>query len=63
MSSATAELDLTIHARPLPAPSQAAATSLDRRASRSDAQEKYPLTFAANCGSDVWDCTAAWVCD
>jgi hypothetical protein len=67
MPSATAEetveLDLTIHARVLPAPSQRSAeTGIDGHSSQNFAMGKVPLTLGTNCGTDVWDCTAPWVC-
>jgi hypothetical protein len=62
MPSATAEdtveLDLTIHAQLLPAPSQRSAGNGIEHLELG----KHPLTNGTNCGTDVWDCTAPWVC-
>ena len=67
MPSATAEetveLDLTIHAHLLPAPSRRSAeTGIDCSGSQNPELGKVPLTLGTNCGTDVWDCTAPWVC-
>jgi hypothetical protein len=65
MPSATAEdtveLDLTIHAQLLPAPSQrSAGNGIDSRQNLE--LGRVPLTNGTNCGTNVWDCTAPWVC-
>jgi hypothetical protein len=58
----TGDLDLTIHARLLPAPSQRSETGIDCGGSQDLATGKVPLTLGTDCGTDVWDCTAPWVC-
>ncbi len=57
------ELDLTIDVRRLPAPSERVEGSgTSAEVLSPENRRRYPLTIQANCGTDVWDCTAAWVC-